>query len=96
MALIYPVDPSTRITSPFGERTSPTAGASTNHKGLDFAVPANTTVKAAGAGTVINVGYDNSRGNFVQLDNGNGIQTNYYHLNKALVKRAILLQQGRG
>lgn len=41
------------ITSPFGPRTAPTAGASSDHKGRDIALPHGTPVKYFGAGEYI-------------------------------------------
>ena len=38
------------VTSEFGPRSSPTAGASTDHKGRDIALPYGTPVKYVGAG----------------------------------------------
>ena len=46
---VSPVD-NYRISSRFGPRKSPTAGASSNHKGIDLAAPLNTPVRAAKAG----------------------------------------------
>ncbi len=41
-----------KITSLYGNRTSPTPGASSNHKGIDMAVSEGTKVYATAAGTV--------------------------------------------
>ena len=38
----------------------PTKGASTNHKGIDWATPTGTTVVASNAGTVVHAGWDTS------------------------------------
>ena len=40
--IIWPVAESARITSKFGKRTAPTAGASTYHKGVDISVVSGT------------------------------------------------------
>lgn len=42
--------PSFPVTSGFGPRTAPTAGASTFHKGIDFGVPGGTPLYWKGAG----------------------------------------------
>ena len=42
--------PSFPITSPFGNRVAPTAGASTFHRGVDFGVPGGTPLYWKGAG----------------------------------------------
>jgi len=69
-----------RISSPFGTRVQPTAGASTDHKGIDYAVPVGTPVSAAADGVVIYAGWQSGFGNTVQLDNGGGVGTLYAHL----------------
>ncbi|MDR6972536.1 M23 family metallopeptidase [Leifsonia shinshuensis] len=51
----WPVDPGLPITDGFGPREAPTAGASTNHRGIDVGAPAGTPVVAAAAGTVTQV-----------------------------------------
>ena len=43
--------PGFTITSPFGKRTAPTAGASTQHMGQDYAVAAKTPLSWEGPGT---------------------------------------------
>lgn len=45
------------ISSPFGNRKSPTAGASSNHKGVDMACPSGTPIYATRAGTVTVASY---------------------------------------
>ena len=48
------------ITSPFGPRTAPIAGASTDHKGIDIGVSTGTPVLASASGTVSRVIRNNS------------------------------------
>lgn len=43
--------PSFPITSGFGPRSAPTAGASTYHKGIDFGIPGGTPIYYEGAGS---------------------------------------------
>jgi hypothetical protein len=44
-------EPSYPVTSPFGPRAAPTAGASTFHRGKDFGVEANTPLEWRGGGS---------------------------------------------
>lgn len=69
------------ITSPFGYRPNPFGGWSSEfHTGLDIAAAYGTPVEAAGAGTVVFVGYKSGYGTVVTIDHGNGYQTSYCHL----------------
>jgi murein DD-endopeptidase MepM/ murein hydrolase activator NlpD/vacuolar-type H+-ATPase subunit H len=68
------------ITSGFGYRTAPTKGASTDHKGIDIAVPIGTDVKAADGGVIEKAGWDGGKGISVVINHGNGTKTEYNHL----------------
>lgn len=91
--IVWPVSEAARITSKYGYRTAPTAGASTFHKGVDISVVAGTPVKAATAGT-IKTGYNSTSGNWVSVT-GDGITTYYRHLTKATVKDGDKVSQGQ-
>lgn len=52
------------ITSPFGHRSQPVAGASANHAGVDVGVPVGTEVRAPWSGTVAAAYTDPSLGMF--------------------------------
>lgn len=71
-----------KITSPFGIRTAPTAGATTFHSGIDISAKLNTPVKAALSGTVVGANYSSGMGNYVTIDHGDGISSIYKHLSK--------------
>lgn len=75
----WPLNVSGTITSYFGGRDQPTAGASTNHKGIDIGVPTGTTIVAAASGTVVTAAYSSSAGNYVMINHGNNIFTVYMH-----------------
>lgn len=77
--------PDARVTSEFGPRKRPTAGASTKHKGIDLGAPEGTNIIAADGGTVIVAKWNNTRGYYIDIDHGNGIVTRYQHLSKMLV-----------
>lgn len=83
-----------RITSGFGPRTAPTAGASSFHPGIDIATPVGTPVKAAAAGVVVTTGKMNGLGNVVIVDHGGGTITEYGHLSAILAKRGDVVSQG--
>jgi len=55
------------------------------HPGLDIAVPTDSYIRAAGAGTVTEVGDDPIYGRFVVIEHGNGYTTLYGHASTLLV-----------
>lgn len=68
-----------RITSYFGGRKSPGGIGSTNHKGIDIAVPRGTPIYAADGGTVTYSGWMGGYGYLVEINHGNGYVTRYGH-----------------
>lgn len=94
---INPCPGASYVSSNFGKRTSPTAGASTNHNGIDLAAATGTDVYAADGGTVVHA-YDYNtgpRGKYIDIDHGNGIYTRYQHLNEVLVQVGQKVDQGQ-
>ncbi len=93
----FPLTTYTRISSYFGYRTRPTAGASTNHKGLDLAAPKGTSILASKAGVVTYVGYESGGyGYWVQITHTDGSQTRYAHmLSRANVSAGDTVSQGQ-
>lgn len=83
-----------RLSSGFGARSAPTKGASTNHKGVDWATPIGTTVVASNAGTVVHAGWASGYGYAVYINHADGRQTRYGHLSKVLVKAGQTVSQG--
>ncbi len=92
---VFPIAGSYKITSSFGNRPAPTAGASANHQGIDISVPIGTPILSAMAGKVTGGGYSASRGNYIVVDHGNGITTLYQHLSKALSKIGDIVSAGQ-
>ena len=90
---IYPVWG--RISSGFGRRKAPKRGASTYHKGVDFAVPIGTAVMASCGGTVTRAGWGSGYGYCVYIQHPDGRSTRYGHLSKVLVKAGQTVSQGQ-
>lgn len=63
------------------------------HTGLDIAVPADSYIRAAGAGTVVDVGEDPVYGRFVIIDHGGGYTSVYGHASLTLVKAGQEVRQ---
>ena len=85
----------TYMSSPFGFRTSPTAGASSYHQGVDLAAPANTPVYATRSGIVTTTTYSNSAGYYVTINHGDGFSSIYMHLNNYVVSAGQAVSAGQ-
>lgn len=83
-----------RQTSGFGPRKAPKKGASTYHKGVDWAIPTGTSVYASSGGTVAKAGWGSGYGYVVYINHADGRQTRYGHLSKVLVKSGQTVKQG--
>lgn len=85
-----------KVTSPYGFREQPTAGASRFHQGIDLGAPAGTTIVASRAGTVTSAGYSNSLGWYVTINHGDGFSSMYGHmLGPAYVSSGTYVSQGK-
>ena len=84
-----------RLSSQFGRRKAPTKGASTYHKGVDWATPVGTKVVAFSAGTVARAGWGSGYGYVVYINHADGRQTRYGHLSKVLVRVGDQVSQGQ-
>ena len=84
-----------RQSSGFGKRKSPTKGASSYHRGVDWAVPTGTAVVASCGGTVARAGWGSGYGYVVYINHADGRQTRYGHLSKVLVSVGDKVSQGQ-
>lgn len=82
------------VTSQFGGRNSPTAGASSNHMGIDIGAGYGTKVSAADSGTVIMAQYNGGYGNCVVINHGNGMTTLYGHMSQISVSVGQSVSKG--
>jgi murein DD-endopeptidase MepM/ murein hydrolase activator NlpD len=57
------------------------------HSGIDIAVPTDAYIRAAGPGTVVDVGEDRVYGRFILLDHGDGYRSLYAHASMTFVER---------
>lgn len=92
---IWPCPSYTRISSYFGPRQQPVAGASTNHKGVDLAAPYGSDILAAASGVVTTSKYSASAGNYIVIAHGNGVSTVYMHASSLLVSVGETVTQGQ-
>ena len=84
----------TAITSPFGYRESPTAGASTYHQGVDLDTGTGWPVVATRAGTAY-TGYGSAAGNYVTIDHHDGFKSIYMHLSGFSVSNGTNVSAGQ-
>ena len=84
-----------RLTSGFGRRNRPTKGASSYHKGIDWATATGTAVMASSGGVVIKAGWGSGYGNVVYIQHPDGKVTRYGHLSKILVSAGQAVSQGQ-
>lgn len=92
---MWPCPASHRITSTFGNRTAPVAGASTYHKGIDIGASSGSAIVAAASGRVTTSAYSSSAGNYVVISHGNGISTVYMHASARYVSEGDVVSKGQ-
>jgi len=86
----------TRISSKFNaHRHHPILGYTRAHKGVDFAAPYGTPVRATADGVIIFKGRHGGHGNFIRIRHKNGYITGYAHLSRfAHIRKGSRVHQG--
>jgi len=94
--MVTPID-GARISSGYGMRRHPILGYSRMHKGLDFAAPSGTPIKAAGDGVVEFAARNGTYGNLVRLRHANDYQTKYAHMSRFArgMRSGVRVKQGQ-
>ena len=90
-SMMWPCPSSKRVTSDYGPRTSPTNGASSNHKGIDIGAAYGADIVA----TVLVATYSSSGGNYVIIDHGGGLCTVYMHASSLTVSAGQTVSKGQ-
>lgn len=75
---VWPLPGYTRISSPFGKRTSPTSGASSSHSGIDIPAPPGTKFIAVSDGEITFRQFLGAGGYTITLSFGN-FKVSYCH-----------------
>ena len=83
------------VSSPFGYRKSPTAGASSYHQGIDLAGPEGTPIYASRSGVVTVAKYSNSAGYYVTINHGDGFSSIYMHMTNYVVSAGTAVSAGQ-
>ncbi len=91
----WPVPSSHKISSYFGNRDQPTAGASTYHQGIDISAPTGTAIVAAKGGTVVTASYSAGAGNYIMISHGNSVYTVYMHCSQLQVSAGQTVSKGQ-
>lgn len=95
ISFTWPCPSSGRVTSGFGGRSSPTEGASSNHKGIDIGASTGSGIVAAADGEVVVSTYSYSAGNYVMINHGGGVYTVYMHASKLLASVGDQVKKGQ-
>lgn len=82
------------ISSYYGKRPSPTAGASSNHGAIDIPI-SYQPIYAAADGKVTIAKWLSGYGNYIFIDHGNGYYTGYAHLSGYSVKKGQTVKRGQ-
>lgn len=92
---VWPIPGYTTITSPFGKRISPTAGASSYHYGTDIGAPEGTNLVAIADGIVTFLGFLGAGGYTLTLSFGD-FKVTYCHISpNYLVSEGDFVLQGQ-
>lgn len=83
------------VSSGYGYRPRPTAGATTFHQGVDLAAPMGTPIYATHDGYVTNAGWSDGYGYNVSINSGTGVETFYAHQSKLAVKSGQYVRKGQ-
>lgn len=84
-----------RLESPFGNRVSPTTGASTYHQGVDLSADAGTPIYASRAGVVSTATYGSAAGYYVKINHGDGFSSIYMHMSNYVVSAGQAVSAGQ-
>ena len=79
----WPTNSGYTISSPYGYRVSPISGGRELHSGIDISGTGyGSPAYASNNGTIIEMQYHYSYGNYVLIDHGNGYYSQYAHLSR--------------
>ena len=94
-----PTDGSLTVTSPYGHRQAPKAGASTNHMGLDIRANYVPVLATEDNGVVLSAKNEGKGGNVIRVEyaraDGSKYQTAYMHLSEMNVKEGNRVSAGQ-
>jgi len=95
--ILSPIDTTNlqKINSYYGNRKHPFLGIKKYHHGIDIDSKINNPVMATATGYIEEVQYKkHGYGNYIIINHGNGYKTRYAHLNKIIVQKNDIVNQG--
>lgn len=90
----FPLATLTAVSDEYGWRINPISGKQEFHNGVDLAAPGGTDIYAAYDGIVVGAAYNNSMGNYVMINHGDGLYTIYMHASALYVKKDDVVARG--
>ena len=84
-----------KVSSPFGNRDAPTAGASTYHQGVDLAASSGTPIYASRTGIVTAATFNSKAGYYVSINHGDGYSSIYMHMTNYVVSKGQAVSAGQ-
>jgi murein DD-endopeptidase MepM/ murein hydrolase activator NlpD len=91
---IWPTSTHT-ITSRFGVRRDPFTRKSALHNGIDIDGNSGDPIVSTADGTVIELGWDQSYGNYIVIEHTQELQSVYMHLQRILVEQDEAIEKGQ-
>lgn len=92
---IWPLRQHFTITSSYGKRISPTAGASSFHKGIDISAPESTELLAVADGTITFTNFLGDGGYTITLSISDSTKVSYCHVSpNYIVHNGDFIKQG--
>ena len=82
------------VTSAFGTREHPISDKFDFHTGIDIAAPMKSDIYTVWNGTVKEVGYNATYGNYIKISHGKSLETVYNHCSEILAKEGAVVRQG--
>lgn len=84
-----------RVSSGFGMRFHPLLGYNRFHKGIDFAAPYGSPIRAVADGVVALAGRAGGYGNQVRISHSSALGTSYSHMSRIAVSAGTRVLQGQ-
>lgn len=92
--MAHPCPDYSSISQGYGKRIHPITKEEKLHNGVDFAAPKGSNVYSAYDGVVVSTGYDLNKGHHILIENENGIEAEYHHLEAIVASSGQTVKKG--